>query len=297
MFEHFWGRRALLVFAGGMMLAILVGVGSAESNPPVRRPGRSTYERTVLASRPAAYWRLGEHRGPTAHDATGHENEGRYFGSPIFGQRGAIADDPNGAVGLKGPRKRSYVEVPDHEDFSVATSGKGLTIEVWMRPDVLDFEGEETGSAHDYIHWLGKGEKGEYEWGLRFYGRLAERSNRISAYVWGPDGKLGAGAYMESKLTVGDWIYLVATYDDPRTPNAQVWLYKDGVPSPHNHSPGTLYSSYHIRPQHGKAPLRLGTRDLRSFLQGDLDEVAIYPRVLEAEEVLEHWKVATRKRR
>ena len=93
-------------------------------------------------------------------------------------------------------------------------------------------------------------------------------------------------------LTVRAWVYLVATFDDPRQPNARVQLYKDGKPSPHNGSPGTLYKSYGIRPQHGGAPVRLGTRDLRSFLTGGLDEVAICPRVLTAEEVRQHWRVA-----
>jgi hypothetical protein len=181
--------------------------------------------------------------------------------------------------------------VPDSDHFSIATSGKGLSVEVWMRPDLLDFKGEATKPPDDFIHWLGKGEKGRYEWGFRFYRRRSDRPNRISAYVWNADGKLGAGAYVEDRLATGAWIHLVATYDDPRLPNAQVRLYKDGAPSAHNASPGTLYKSYNIRPQHGQAPVRLGTRDLRGFLTGGLDEVAIYPRVLRAEEVLHHWRV------
>jgi hypothetical protein len=101
---------------------------------------------------------------------------------------------------------------------------------------------------------------------------------------------------VENRLKTGAWIYLVATFDDPRKPNAQVRLYKDGVPSPHNQSPGTRYANYDIRPRRGPAPLRLGTRDRRSFLTGGLDEVAVYPRVLEAEEILHHWRAAQGKR-
>jgi hypothetical protein len=48
-----------------------------------------------------------------------------------------------------------------------------------------------------------------------------------------------------------------------------------------------------IMPAHGTAPLRLGTRDLGSFLRGGLDEVAIYPYVLSAHQVQEHYKIAT----
>ena len=291
MFEDSWSRRDLLVFAGATFLTALPSVVLARRAPSTDEAERSAYERTVLAGAPVAYWRLGESRGPAAHDATSHGHEGRYMGRPNLGQAGAIASDPDRAVGLDGPRTKSYVEVPDSDEFSIATSGKGLTVEVWMRPDALNFKGEETDPPDDLIHWLGKGEKGRYEWGFRFYNRRAQRPNRISAYVWNPDGKLGAGAYVEDRLAAGAWVYLVATLDDPRKPNAQVRLYKDGAPSSHNESPGTLYKSYDITPKHGRAPLRLGTRDLRGFLTGGLDEVAIYPRVLAAEEIGQHWKV------
>ena len=43
-------------------------------------------------------------------------------------------------------------------------------------------------------------------------------------------------------------------------------------------------------PVHGTAPLRLGTRDKVSFFRGALDEVAIYPRVLTADEILENYQ-------
>jgi hypothetical protein len=293
MFDAFWSRRDLLRFAGATTVfsALSTLLGAADK-PRGRGAERSEYERAVLAAAPGAYWRLGESRGPTAHDATRHGNDGRYVGHPLFAQKGAIAGDPDRAIGLAGPRTKSYVEIRDHAEFSIATSGKGLTVEVWMRPDALNFKGEAASPSEDYVHWLGKGEKGAYEWGFRFYSHNANRPNRISAYAWNPDGKLGAGAYVEERLTAGSWIYLVATFDDPKTSNAQVRLYKDGKPSPHNKSHGTLYKSYHVVPRHGSAPVRLGTRDLHTFLTGGLDEVAIYPRVLSAEEIAKHWRIA-----
>jgi hypothetical protein len=161
-----------------------------------------------------------------------------------------------------------------------------------MRPDALRFAGENQDRKNPYIHWLGKGERGDYEWGLRFYSDLAQRRNRISAYIWNLEGGEGAGAYIEDELAKHKWLYLVATFDDPKEPTARVQIYKNGVPSAHNPSPGTLYKSYGIKPMPGKAPLRLGTRDLRGFLTGGIDEVAIYPRVLTAPEVLRHWRWA-----
>jgi hypothetical protein len=96
-------------------------------------------------------------------------------------------------------------------------------------------------------------------------------------------------------LTAGRWIYVAACYDpdDQTQAGAGVSIYRDrilrGSPSS---SPGALYSSYDIIPAHGAAPLRLGTRDLGSFFTGALDEVAVYPRVLSAEEIAENYAAA-----
>jgi hypothetical protein len=71
-----------------------------------------------------------------------------------------------------------------------------------------------------------------------------------------------------------------------------VHIYKNGVHRLGPPSPGTLYSNplFNIVPAHGTAPLRLGTRDFGSFFLGGLDEVAIYPRVLSAGEVLDNHR-------
>jgi hypothetical protein len=77
-------RRQLLALAGA---AGLVALGLT------RRLGAaapSDYERTVLAKKPVAYWRLGEATGPDASDRTGNRHRGAYRGTPAFRQRGAI---------------------------------------------------------------------------------------------------------------------------------------------------------------------------------------------------------------
>lgn len=251
----------------------------------------SGYEKTVLAKRPVGYWRLGEARGVEARDSSGNEHHGTYHGTPAFGQRGAIDDDPNTAIKLDG--KRCYVEIADHKDFSQPTSGKGLTVEVWMRPDALEFEGE---TSDPYIHWLGKGEPERHEWALRFYSRRSkDRPNRISAYLFNPEGGLGAGAYFQDELRADEWLHVVACYEpgDADTKGRPgVHIYHNGEHRLGPPSPGTLYHNpkWRIKPAHGAAPLRLGTRDLKSFLTGSLDEVAIYPRVLTAREVRENYQ-------
>jgi hypothetical protein len=164
--------------------------------------GSDSYSQVVLAKGPVGYWRLGEVGGPTAFDSSGDGNGGTYHGSPSFGQPGAINNDPDTAVGFNGPDSGDYVEVPDpdSQSFSQPTSGAGLTVEVWMRPDALVFSGE---TDDPYVHWFGKGMSGIEEWGLRFYSQDTTRPNRISAYIWNPSGGEGAGAYFEDALTPG----------------------------------------------------------------------------------------------
>src|SRR5262249_2629843 len=126
----------------------------------------SRYQSAVLAKRPVGYWRLGERVGPIAVDASGFGANGTYLGNPTLAQAGAIVTDRDTAIRLNGPQSRDYVEVPDpvSQAFSQPTSGLGLTVEVWARPDVLTFDGETHGR---YIHWLGKCEddSGRCEWG------------------------------------------------------------------------------------------------------------------------------------
>ncbi len=251
----------------------------------------AAYAQTVLAKRPVAYWRLGERRGPTAADASRRGHDGTFRGDPAFDAPGAIQHDPDGAVRLDG--RHDYVEIPNSIHFSQPASGRGLTVEAWMRPDALAFAGQ---TAQAYVHWLGKGDAGDFEWGFRFYSSDSpSRPNRISAYIWNLAGGEGAGAYFQDELSAGRWIHVVACYDpgDRSNPDAGVSIYRDGMlrGSPRS-SRGARYASYDIVPAHGAAPLRLGTRDLGSFFTGALDDVAVYPRVLSAAEIGENYRAA-----
>jgi len=285
MYEKRWNRRQFLC------LASLAGFGAIYSQRSTSAQTLSTYSQTVLAKNPVGYWRLGELQTGTMFDSSKNKRHGKYYGKPIFSEKGAIQCNTNKAV--KFGNAVTYGEVANQRSFSQPTSGKGLTVEVWMRPDALEFTTEEEG----YIHWLGKGESDRHEWALRFYRKSSERPNRISAYIWNPSGGLGAGAYFQDVVETKKWLHIVATYDpgDKTNPMAGVSIYKNGQlrMSPST-SPAARYKQYDILPAQGTAPLRFGTRDLKTFLVGALDEVAIYPRVLSSTEILAHYKLATR---
>jgi hypothetical protein len=276
-------RRSLLCRAAFAATAGFLRRGSAAP---------SAYRDRVLAKRPVAFWPLDETSGPVAHDLGNNARNGDYRGAVAFRQPGPIRGESSAAIGLNGID--ACVEVPDSPLFSQQSSGRGLTVEAWFRPDTLLFAGQ---TGEHYVHWLGKGQAGEFEWGMRFYSRNSTRPNRVSAYLWNPSSEPGvpnegAGAYFEDPLRAGVWIHVVACFDpgDARSALAGVSIYKNAEL---RHGPsasrGARYSSYAIHARHGSAPLRLGTRDRGSYLSGALADVAIYPRVLSAREIRDNY--------
>jgi hypothetical protein len=193
----------------------------------------------------------------------------------------------------------SYVEIPSINSYGVSDAG-ALTIAVWMRPDTVNFEKiEGTG----YVHWIGKGEgsgaNGQQEWVFRIYNRddtteNPPRPNRISFYLFNPDGRTGVGSYVQNEVQEGAWIHLASVADGTRT-----YLYLNGRyircdtyrgPSQggcpiHFQPPPNQDVQLVIQPQNGSAPLRLGTRDFASYFQGGVSRMRIWSRVLAAAEI------------
>src|SRR5262249_2089943 len=145
-------RRVLLKIVGIAGAVPLIGSHLVKT---VR--ASDSYSSVVLAKGPVGYWRLGETSGPTAFDLSGASHDGAYLGNPTFRQPAAIAGAADTAVSFNGPSSGDYVEIAEPVDgsqaFSQPTSGTGLTVEAWLRPDLLTFPGETAGK---YIHWLGK---------------------------------------------------------------------------------------------------------------------------------------------
>ncbi len=169
---------------------------------------------------------------------------------------------------------QSYVEIPDSPDFSVPTAG-ALTVSAWVRPEVLTFPKTEKG----YVHWLGKGQAGQHEWVFRMYSadNSEGRANRISFYVFNPDGGLGVGSYFqdpENPVQAGVWLHVVGAADSQST-----YLYVNGTLKDSDVYQGT------IQPQHASAPVRIGTRDFHSYFQGEIRKVRFWSRLLGTDEM------------
>jgi len=113
------------------------------------------------------------------------------------------------------------------------------------------------------------------------------RPSRISFYVFNKSGGEGIGSYFQEPVKTGQWIHVVGVADATTTS-----IYKDGVFKDCDRYTGTgsgpcrnYPSDLWVTPQRGIAPLRIGTRDRKSFFLGAIREVRIWNRALTAPEV------------
>lgn len=197
---------------------------------------------------------------------------GAIFGATLTTDRFGNPDSAYQFDGLS-----QYIEIPDHDDFSVATTGE-LTLSVWMRPDALTFPIQQSSG---YIHWMGKGAGNRHEWAVRMYGlgNSEGRDNRTSFYLFNAAGGLGVGSYVQDPVQVGEWSHYVAVVD---TVADTITWFKDGV----QRDQDLFFNSiYVITPTNESEPVRLGTRDLGSFLQGAIDDFRVYNRALSVAEI------------
>ena len=246
------------------------------------------YDHLVLSGDPVAYWNT------AGTDITGHGHMASLINNP------GVTAMPNGDASLVFNGVSQYGEVANAPVLSVPATGV-LTVEAWLRPDVLDFEKTE---GTGYIHWLGKRENGQCEYVARMYGQHptgedSNRLNRISGYAFNLPGGKGAGSYYQAAanwpVQTGEWIHymLIINTNDISTdyPTGYTKLYVH-----RKNSSGAIVtiqdkdalSSYSIVPQAGSAPFRIATADTGSFFHGSIGKVALYNYELTATQSLQH---------
>ena len=240
------------------------------------------YDHLVSADAPVMYLKMGHPGTGIEKDYSSHGLQGKYHGG-----KPGVTKMPNGDKATVFNGLNEYLEVKDSELLSVPTSGV-LTIEAWMRPDVLEFPKQEKKS---YVHWMGKGTSGQREYVARMYSLTnpENRPNRISGYAFNLTGDLGAGSYFQDPVTAGEWIHYVLIINTLITsttyPTGYTKIYKNGQVRDQD-----SLADYGIIPQHGTAPYRVGTRDLASFFKGAIGKVAVYDYELSPEKIMAHYE-------
>jgi hypothetical protein len=215
-----------------------------------------TYASEVLVDHPVAYWRLGESAGPTAKDTSAGMHAGMYLGGVTFSRPGAIAGDPDTAVGLNGTD--AYMTAGNLFAFAGAAQ---FSIEAWVKPILIDMT-RMVISKHDtgvvgYEFWSGTS-------GLVFRRESADA---------------GAAGVTASVIPAGMYTHVVCTFD-----GTLIRIYVNGTQVTEQSSPQLLDST--------AVPFFVGGSqdNLPSFL-GDLDEVAVYDYELPAVRVGVHFHV------
>jgi hypothetical protein len=225
--------------------------------PQVNDDSRRTYPGAVLADTPVAYWRLSEASGITASDSTG-ANPGGAYGGVTRGQPGALADGDaaalfNGSTG--------YVGIVNNPALQLAGD---LTLELWVN---VSLAARQTLISKDYLH--------EFELTLEMSGRLNFYQGNGTTWenVVSTDGVVAANT----------WQHLVVTREAATN---TIRFYVNGVAKGSG-----LYST---TPTSSAKAVSIGRSEngIR-YVNGRLDEVALYPAALSAAQIATHYVMQT----
>ncbi|MEM7166135.1 MAG: immunoglobulin domain-containing protein [Planctomycetota bacterium] len=221
-----------------------------------RFPLFSDYADAVLNRGPAAFYRLADDGNASLLDAVGGTNggnNGEYLGATTGAQPGAVAGDTSVHFGAT-----SFARVDTPTALQISGD---LSIGLWVRPEtltgtLLECAGVGTGTAQHSLY------------------RLALRPDGIT---YGHEHAFGAvEVAFTQALSAGSWLHvaIVRTVADGRVElylNGQRVDSVEGLPAPTGGSNADLL-------------LGVGVLNGTQFV-GDLDEVALFTRALDAQEV------------
>jgi len=218
----------------------------------VGAPSSSSYRSEVLADSPAAYWRLDETSGTTAGSETSTD-AGTYQGGYTLGQPGALVNEPSTAALFNGTT--GTVNLRSSAGLNPTTA---LTLEGWVKPTSLP------ATSATII-------RKDAQYLLRITG-----SGGVVFRVW-KGGSAREVATGSTLVRAGQWSHVVGTWD-----GSTMTVYVNGtargsasVAAPIDSSSNPLYlasvwASY-------------------DWVNGSLDEVAVYGTALPAARVQSHY--------
>jgi len=223
---------------------------------------RSLYKAAILASGPLAYWRLDD-TGATAADSAGHADGPftlTYVGSPTQSATG-VMQDGSGSTSVE---FNGSTQGADGSDWSNFDFGSGnFSMEAWFNADA------------DNAIILQKAEFASPFEGFNFVLSASTEVEFVAGTTSAEWGRVTSAA-----LTTDSDHYAAVTFD-----GTTLRLYVDGVFVVDDTPSGTIGDTAN------KVSLGYDEAGSASYWNGHLDEVAVYDRALDPDEILEHYNI------
>ncbi len=221
-----------------------------------------SYVDVVLASRPIGYWRLDDSGTADAIDSSPNENHAVYSSVVEYG-RESFSPAIGTAAHFDGSADGLVVGAADVPNV-YSLLANNFTVEAWVR---CDFTTEHLGLI------AATGTPDRKCWGF-FYDSRPDRGVGFGFVTYG----IKAYRFTLFPVPENTWTHVVVAFD--RSNNAHLYLNGQYKQSVTGHKPVTAPES--------KCILLLGGTDFEPW-EGDLDEVAIYDRVLSPNEIALHY--------
>lgn len=218
------------------------------------------YEDTLEALGPLSHWRLGDsHWIDWARDSAG-SNNGRYENGTQHDEDGALPHDPNSAATFDGAN--DYVDLREMD-----ISGSAMTLLAWFKTDDWDRRDARIISKAD-----GTRNRDQY-WTLSTKRSGGDCRLQFRLKTDGNTHKLTADA---GDIQAGEWTFAAATYD-----GSKMKLYQGGVFVGQRNKSGGIDTDPSVAAWIGGNPDDPGAKPW----DGQIDEVAVFERALEPEEI------------
>ena len=259
--------------AGGYSVSVTNVVGSLTSGPPavITFPSyaANSYEAAVVTAKPEAWWRLDEPAGSTnMFDGMGR-HDGIYTNAtgsgtlPTLGVPGALVGDPNTAASFSSTGMGIGLA-----PYSPAYTPAKFSTEAWVKTTLLNVNQAAFSLSFTNRGWwvqstsIGRWNGGSY------------------AGTWGDNENTNTAA----AIIPGQWSYVVVTYDASQS---YPWtFFVNGQSDGHIWTGPTEpnWAQFMMGAQ-GVDPTTLAG----AFFDGQVDEVAFYPRLLTGVEITGHY--------
>ncbi|MEV6794576.1 LamG-like jellyroll fold domain-containing protein [Streptomyces sp. NPDC051320] len=224
------------------------------------------YPSAVIDDGATQYWRYDESISPFIGDSSSSDNSGIQLNGPSLRQTPAAVNGPSTAIGFDGTDQAVYSDRP-------STVPGAYSVETWFRT-TTDRGGKLVGFGNNTTKTSGNYDKHIY---------MTNAGNLVfGVYTGGTRTISTSGSYND-----GDWHHVVATQD-----SSGMKLYVDGALKDSGNVTGNqAYTGY----------WRVGGDQLNgwpqqptsNFFAGQIDDTAIYPSALSAQQVTHHYQLAS----